>query len=315
MSLAADALQPYVVRGPISLSGRVARMTLSDALTPTKAGYDLEVVGRAISIDFRQPEFLTRIVAADSCRFVSASFQTLACVTKEIAETNTLPWALIKLYYAAFYAGHALIRLFGESCSHFNQKQLTQINAFAASLGKSSVEIGLYHCVISASAAELRAQGMTGGAHELFWEIFGDWIGRSQERLSRGLGSLSLTQAQEVLLKLGTLRDIVRGARLSGLRNSVQYRHDFGVWFPTKLRKHDREALSRLASQWNRDPMMINLRVPHIGALGEFVIACSFIIALCRTMLNRIAERSTVGKRSFVHFGPLDILSEAEGSV
>jgi hypothetical protein len=73
------------------------------------------------------------------------------------------------------------------------------------------------------------------------------------------------------------------------------------------------QALTRLVSQWISDPMKIDLRVPHIGALGEFVIGCTFIVALCRTMLKRIAERSTVGKKSFVYFGPLEVLEKAGG--
>jgi len=43
MSLAADALQPHIVRGLISLSGRAPLTRLADVITDApRAGYDLD---------------------------------------------------------------------------------------------------------------------------------------------------------------------------------------------------------------------------------------------------------------------------------
>ena len=292
----------------MSLSGRGADMTLPDILTnQQKAGYDLDFEGRTICIDFRQSEFLARAVASDSCRFMCASFQTLASIAAEMVEDHSLPWGLIKLYYAAFYAGHSLVRLFGESCSHFDYRHAFKINTLASSMGKLPfrIERGLYHCVIADSAAGMRATLLLGSSHQSFWRVFGEWLKSTIGKIS--LGPLSPNEVQEVVLKLEALRDTVQGGELSIVRNSLQYRHLFGVWSPAKLPKRDREALGRLMSQWKRDPMTIDLRAPNIGELGEFVLGCAFIIALCRTLLRRIAERSTA-HRPFVCFGPLDLL-------
>lgn len=310
MSLVADALQPHLIRGLMSLENRVEAARLADVtLPPQKAGYDLDFIGKTISIDFRQSGFLTPILIGDSWRFISAAFQTVAKIRSEIVEKETLPWSLIRLYYAAFYAAHALVRLFGESCSRFDQKHIRQLTTVASSQGKSSsLEIGQYHCALNASASGFQAKLLDGGLHESFWGMFGEWIERMANAVAANRGSLTVSEAQQVVLKLEKIRDITKSARLSATRNRLQYRHELGVWFPTTPPKRDREALGRLVAQWDRDPMTINLQVPRLGELGEFVISCTFILALCRMVLKRIEERSTVGQRSFVHYGPLTII-------
>ena len=95
---------------------------------------------------------------------------------------------------------------------------------------------------------------------------------------------------------------------LSVIRNDIQYRHHFGVWLPCNVGKAERQQLSRLAYQWKRDPMDIDVGAAGVRPLGEFVSACAFIVALCRELLVRIAERSTKTSRSFATLGPLTCL-------
>jgi hypothetical protein len=98
---------------------------------------------------------------------------------------------------------------------------------------------------------------------------------------------------------------------LSIMRNEVQYRHKFGVWFPCEIKKHDREGLGTLANQWNRDPMEVDIGGVHFGALGEFVVACAFIVSLCRALWMRVAERSARAARSIATLGPIACLKQA----
>lgn len=140
MFLAADALQPFAIAGLIAVKGRVEKMTLADLVTRShKAGYDLDWNDddQTIWINFREPELITRAIAADSCRLASASFQTISGVADEMIEKDKLPWSLVKLYYAAFYAGHAVLRLCGESCSYFNRSHVDRIAKVVSAMGKS----------------------------------------------------------------------------------------------------------------------------------------------------------------------------------
>jgi hypothetical protein len=92
---------------------------------------------------------------------------------------------------------------------------------------------------------------------------------------------------------------------LSGVRNDLQYRQHHGVWFPARLKQSEKQSLSRLIADWQHDPMDIDLDMRRLGLLGDFVAASIFIVALCHTMLARIAERSPAGPKSFVRVGPM----------
>ena len=115
MSLAADALQPLFVRGLFSLRGRVLVANLPDIIISTRrAGYDLDFVNsQDVRIDFRDPIFVADAIGGDASRFAIASFVSLVSLT-EMPRVNSFAWEMIKLYYAAFYAGHCILRLVGE---------------------------------------------------------------------------------------------------------------------------------------------------------------------------------------------------------
>jgi hypothetical protein len=325
MSLAADALQPFIVRGLTDLQGRPSGVTLPDLVGKQRTiGYDLSFndASRTILVDFRDARVVVNAIASDSARLASASFQTIATASKDITGTGGIAWGLIRSYYGAFYAGHALTRLFGESCSYFDRNHITRISMLGAALGQKpgfKLESGMYRCLLNRAAtalecANLRAGG--GGTHELFWNVFGGRIKNISEEVL--LGALAGHEAQLVFSKVDALTQSIRGygaplhSWLSVIRNEIQYRHNFGVWFPCEVRKRDRERLGRLVDQWTRDPMTVDIGAAHFGQLGEFVVTCAFIVSLCRVLWMRIAERSTRSDRSIATLGPIASLKQAK---
>jgi hypothetical protein len=325
VSLVADALQPFLVRGLTSLSGRAQGLGIPDIITDeTKKGYDVDFddVGGFISIDFREINSIVPAIALDCCRFSSASFQSILKVPDDILDKTTTPWSFVRLYYAAFYAGHALIRMFGESCSYLDRRHVRRLSEMGELLGRPpsfTIESGLYHCVVSVAATGLkmkRARGSVGGAHESFWDVFGTLMDRVADETLRG--PLAAADAKAVFLKLGACRNTLRsnGCRahnwLSDVRNNLQYRHGYGVWLPLQITKRVKESLSRSADQWNKDPMDIDIPTTQRADLPEFVAACIFIVALCRVMLVRIADRSSAGGRCFLRLGPMALFRDGE---
>jgi hypothetical protein len=267
-------------------------------------------------IDFRDSRLLSVALAADCCRLSGASFQTICLASAEITQRDSLAWGLVKLYYSAFYAGHTLIRLFGEGCSFFDRTHVERLTEIGDAFGRErqfSIDSGLYRCVLDPTSTTLkctRARG--GGAHEAFWGIFGTRIRSIADSVLSG--SLSQIESQAVFSQLDSFIDIIRRKTgygwLSFLRNDVQYRQQYGVWFPGNINVGDRRILSRLATEWQRDPMLIDLGVRRVGLLGEFVSSCVFVVALCHTMLTRLADRSSAGQRSFVVVGPMAFLND-----
>jgi len=310
MSAAADALQPQLVRELLNLRGREhPRYIMNVIVDGPKAGYDLDfdAAASSIRIDFREPKFLGSAIGGDASRFASASFSSAKGVAAALDGADTLSWGLLRLYYSAFYAGHALLRLLGRSCSYLEAPHIAQIRRLANARGSPppfAIEGGLYSCTLNSAQTgfELtRARGRVGGAHEAFWGMFDLFLSEATEEVLKN--RIAPADARNVFLKLDGLRRILaRGAGaswLSAVRNEIQYRHTRGVWAPPTINRASRGVLHRIADLWLRDPMAIELDTPAGAELGAFVTACTFIVGLCRVVLERVAAGSKAGANSF----------------
>lgn len=319
MSLAADALQPAII-GQLIAATRGDAMTLADLIVVRTAGYDLtfENAKRTVVLDFRESNQVTAALASDCGRFSSAAFQTAAAVGNEMETRDGFPWSLVKMYYAAFYAAHALLRAFGEGCSFFYKQHTDHLAAMAQVFGVSPsfrIDAGLYHCALSNDStvvSYVKASGQSGGAHEAFWLAFGKKLKAVSEDVLKG--RLTTKDAQAVFAKLDELVQVLARKSgyswLSGVRNDLQYRLQHKVWFPERVRSQARDGLCRLAGQWVRDPMDVDIQVSQWDLLGDFVGACTFLIALCRDIIDRIGGRSSQGQNSFARSGPLAYLRD-----
>lgn len=310
MSLIADALQPRLVRALIELSGRAETCHLSDVVTGG-AGFDLEfdAADQSIQLDFRDRRYIGQKIAGDANRFASATFMSMQDMEQHIESASTVAWSLIRLYYAAFYAGHCLLRLLGESCSYLDGVHVNKIRELGiASSNPAPFQVisGAYHITLNQSQTGIgmiKTGTRSAGAHEIFWGILDNFLESASGAAM--LGHLTPDDGKLVFAKLEAFRDIIRrgaGASwLSAVRNEIQYRHDRGVWSPASVNKAGRATLSRLSQQWKRDPMDIDLELPPGGELGRFVAANVFLVALCKVVLVRVAARSSAGKRSFAN--------------
>jgi hypothetical protein len=310
ISLIADAFQPLLVRDLFAISRTIRISSIPDSILAPRAAFDLDFDDshKMVSFDFRTPEFIVPAIASDCCRFSGAAFQTVSAIATISFEKHAVPWELIKLYYAAFYSGHAIIRLLGESCSFFDRRHVVRIDDLSRTMGKAPnfpIDAGLYRCTVHGGGTKLQCVKEQGGTHELFWRVFGERIDSAANDILSG--PLVQVDAQSVFAQLESFRRLVRrhgSSWLSTLRNDCQYRHHYGVWFPSSIRKRERDMMGRLVSQWKADPMNVNLESGRFGIIGEFIVACTFIIAICRSLVWRIVERSTKG-RSFFHYGPM----------
>lgn len=315
MSLMADALQPFSLAGFLSLRGRPEGPTVSDLVLQGNYMLGFDPAVKAILLDFRSTDAVTGAMAVDICRFSSAAFQTMASVPAAFVEKDALPWNLVRLYYAAFYAGHALCRLVGESCSQLDRSHITRLHAISTAIGSApgfSLERGAYRVDSLTNSTVLRYIREDGAAHESFWTIFLRRVRRLQSDVL--LGPLIQHEAQAVCAKLAALERVLAssgvamGGSLRVVRNELQYRHAFDAWFPAKISRKDILRLGRLAAQWERDPMTIEIDAPGLEAFERFVVSCAFIVSVCRSLLLRIAARSQEGARSFICSGPISYL-------
>lgn len=321
MSLFASALQPLIVSSLYSLHGKVDFGSIPDLVIDRKAAYSLsfDEPQQEISLDFRETGAIARAIASDICRMSTAAMQSISSVNQELSNKDSLPWGLIKLYYAAFYAAHAVTRLIGHSYCHFEARHIRKIADLGEAIGTPApfrLASGMYWCVVNATGTALSCvranESSQGGSHDAFWTFFEGRIRSIGDQILTG--PLYLTEAQHVVTKLEEFRRLLAHNSafgwLSKIRNEVQYRHAHEAWYPSPIRKRDIEALADVAGNWRSDPMDISLTIQAAdSSLHRFATACSFLISCCRTVLLYLQDRSNNRRRSFITFGPVAYLN------
>jgi hypothetical protein len=315
MSIIADAMQPLIPSGILNAAGKLEKTPASDAIILGKAGYSVVVnPDGSLVLDFRDEKPLIYALCCDCSRFASAAFQSLGAFSSETCDKFSFPWDLIKLYYSAFYAAHSIIRLAGQSCSYLSHDHTKRLNEYlSATQNPAVVAVGLYHGRLTSNATQIhlsKVGARFGGSHEDFWKVFAAFI---KELSNASLtGPLADADAQQVFAKLDEMMGLLRqrGAygRLSSIRNELQYRHGFEGWQPSAMPKSHHGELIHLGCQWRSDPMNIRLTSGRLGDLGEFTSACAFVVGFCRSVAERVCERSAAGARSFLKYGAMRIL-------
>lgn len=317
MSIIADALQPYVPGPVLNAAGPLEKTAASDMLILGKAGYHITYnPDDSFLLDYHVADPIVYALSCDCSRFTCAAFQSLGAFSAEHCTRISLPWDLIKLYYAAFYAGHAILRFIGQSCSYLSDSHVRRVNALlAATLPSPSPTIvaGLYHGRLAGNSTQLHLRKVGarfGGSHEDFWRVFA----QSMQDVSQGIlaGPLAEADAQQVFAKLdefvGLLRQRGAYGRISTIRNELQYRHGYEGWLPSSMPKSHQAELVTLGCQWRMDPMGMRLSSGRLGDLGEFTSVCAFLVGVCRSLAQRVAERSSARSRSFLRVSALRMI-------
>jgi hypothetical protein len=317
VSLIADALLPQTVVGLAALNGLIEPRPLAEVIMG-RAGY---VTGfnngnQSITMDFRYTDPVAVAIAGDCNRLTSSSIQSVSIAEADIEEKDLFPWALVKLYYSAFYAGNAISRLLGTGCVYVSSNHVRRWIANGNALGQAPgfpINSGLYRCTVNPAATELTFSCLAGsGTHEVFWSEFVRVLNSALPRILNG--PQAQADAQSSFAKLTTLSQMFTRngghAWLSRTRNNVQYHHAYQAWFRCGVLKHDRDALARVARQWSGDPMRIDLDGFRGGELGEFVTACAFLVSTCHVLLLRLSSgRRPRSARSFLSYGPVALLN------
>jgi hypothetical protein len=318
MSIIAGPLRAFWVPGLNAISGRVIKGLSGWVLDEEYQIYSpLQPDSFVLSVS--APEKLLSSYAADINRCSMASFESINSAAKIEALPRSTAWLVIKSYYAAFFAAHAISRILGTAFVQFERVHSNSVNSIATLFGMANtqnVSRGYYECTYDFSQKELsckKAKSESGGVHEIFWgNIYHLVQNLSNSVISTSSGTAS--NNQQVSVKLSELAEnLARGATgqgnwLSFIRNKVNYAHRFGTWFPYS---EERAYLPRLfdhKEDWLSDPMSIDLTSYGDKDLLRFQATCNFFISLCRILVSDMAVRSS-GKKSFHQYGSVALLN------
>jgi hypothetical protein len=315
MSILASSLRSFWPQGLNDISGNVAKGVGSWLAEENYQIYS-PLKSKHFTLQVIDSEPYLSALAADINRTAVAAFESICQATRTKAFPKSTAWILIKSYYSAFFAAHAVLKMLGGGFVNLEQPQIASLNKIAKAYGawQEDVEPGNFTCSFSSASSEIiwrRIDSSSGGVHERFWSFFK----RSMDELSKEvLKNRTSTAAdnQQVSTKLAELVDnlcfdsCLKGTWLSVVRNRVNYKHQFGAWYPYRSQHPSGTVEERLTHNWRVDPMTINLIAHGDRNMRRFQETCSFITGCCRILALDMATRCSTGK-SFHTYGWLAI--------
>ena len=306
MSIVVSEIRPFWMPGLNEVVGN-QNYSLAEWLLKQKYYIYSPISQNQFVLDLPSRDYVNNMLKAfayDCNRMASAAFETMYSIERNTKMPKSTAWIIIKSYYAAFFAGHTIIRILGISCSQLNSHPASKVGEIARLYGSDnglSISSSYYSCSYNEITQQLAFDNIKsrGGVHESFWKVFHDCI---QDLGKQMLNSpVILSESQGVFSKLDELCQILSykghngGNWLSAIRNRVNYRHEFNTWFPHhRIGDKNVESIYRGCFQWLDDPMEISLVIQPAKPLVLFVRACNFIVALCRVLIQDMSERDVL---------------------
>ncbi|MBI5578506.1 MAG: hypothetical protein HY895_05080 [Deltaproteobacteria bacterium] len=320
MSYLADSFRPYWMPGINAVSGNV-RFRLTAWLASGDYQMYLSPEQNKFSLNISNFNPLLEAYAHDCSRMCLASFETIEGIQKHPTIPKSYAWIIIRLYYSAFYAAHAILRMLGISCSQIENEQISMIAkignlfGFTASNQITGGFYKIYFEKISNSLTCSKLSSIGGGTHEKMWKIFHDTIkGISNEVLIDKNLTVNKQKLSTLLSELCynlSYGNCTAGNWLSQVRNKTTYRHDYGVWFPYQGHLNYYEELHEVINLWKMDPMNILLSRQPGKDLKRFFHTCCVIVAICRILTLDMYKRCPSGK-SFHNFGSIALFKRLQ---
>lgn len=302
---------------------------LNKVMTPNLVGVEswltsgtfswLSSQGGEVLLDIsNDADALAEAIASEVSRFSCAAYESLLDAEPGPHADRALGWALVRHYYATFYAAHALLRISGQSVTMISSQAASKLNIIGGQyLGVSpGITAGLNLVKVdpqNRSRVSIRKIGGNGGgSHEEMWRLFLDLVIELE-------GQLILTQgqSQDALYAVQTLTDLRKqlcrrgknnGSWLSSVRNDLNYRHEHGVWYPYKVTNKLATSLITKMQRWLPD---VADGYEIGGAKDElscFVDSCNVMTRLLTAALSDLSTRSTKTRQSFVDRQPFKLL-------
>jgi hypothetical protein len=236
-------------------------------------------------------------------------------VCRDVRLPKSYAWQVVRSYYSAFYSAHALLRLFGFSCSHLPKTHLDKVYEVASLLGRqasvSSIESGYFYAVFDSQIGAVRFQKVS-DSHADTWSSFLKLIafinGNLSQTTSLSLHRLTTSQFFSTLESCLTHKGCNRGNWLSAVRNDVNYKFGHSAWFPYRYRETAVDLAERRAKRWADGALALEYNATT-APLTLFFETCFSMVALCRAVFMIMVQRSEQ-PQSYITTGAQKLLNQ-----
>jgi len=238
-------------------------------------------------------------LANDCNRFSQAAIETMWSVGEVPRLPKSAGWATIKMYYSAFFAAHAILRLYGRSCTQLSAEHVEKVHEIATATNyagnATNIESGFYSSSFSTNEVGFRK---IKDSHADTWASFYDllsWIIQEiGSTTGRGIHKADAMTLLENIKSGITQSGATRGNWMSQIRNKINYQHSNGVWHPYVGVLHDNVMMSK-NSEWLKGPTRFEIRQGQSEVSAMFNVS-NTILSLMYQLIKFGYERS--GKKS-----------------
>lgn len=310
----AAELRPFLLPG---ISGASGTSDLGVSAWTRGGSYSVSVPpgGGCFQLDPVMPNAgLAEAFACEVRRFSLAAFETGLRNEQVIDVPRALAWPIITNYYAAYFSAHAICRLFGRSVSQLDASVASNVGQVASSYlgGTHGVGSGLYSVAFDGTMHYVH-NGGAGGSHELLWKTFLQLLSSLHERLLLTGPATTEVQAVASYLSEVAVRLKTKGANggnwLSSIRNDINYRQQYGVWYPYDVSTSTAEGVGRRLKGWLRERPDWTSSPTRNTELNCAVDLASSMLSFLFWLLKDLASR-TAAPRHFVNGATLALLRQ-----
>lgn len=238
------------------LSPALAQRAIAGLLTSPESEHGVREWVRlgSFQLDWKgQPDlfYLRRIrsdtflpfLAHDFWKVNFASMESFAEQKKTPTAPRAIAWTMISQYYSAFFAAHSIMRLLGRGTVRLEGNQVDWLTELGSAYGiAGKIDKGLFTCTVTYTSADeidlefRRAADSAKGDHQTLWKVFLHFLDSLVVEISRE-GDL---QSTLLVTRIIEIKDCLRnsgygdGGWLSSVRNDINYKQDYGLWYPHK---------------------------------------------------------------------------------
>jgi hypothetical protein len=252
----------------------------------------LDTTGTIANLRISSFEKFIQYISYDYGRFALSSWESYYSSSLESERFNLVSWPLLKNYYAAFFAAHALMRATGGGVMRIEREQAVTISQIIALQTNTAycLKSGTYQYELTESSAGLVSMALYphtsgSGVHEGFWRAFAEYLDNKSSAAiqQRNVGAADFVAA------VAELAPSIKGW-FSARRNEINYQHAYGVWYPVVNSRSVNESLRNVRKFPSGS---LDAGSDKSSEIQRFVAVSRYLSCLNAELADYIAARST----------------------
>ncbi|HGE6183332.1 TPA: hypothetical protein ACGG8I_001437 [Escherichia coli] len=315
MSVIAEVLRSNFIPGLSDIS-RPENITFKAWIANLRYKISSPIQKKNFILDVYDYNDLIKPFCYDVNRMASASFESIEGVRQETKFPKSFGWMIIRSYYSAYFSAHAILRLYGISCSQMDAFEVSRLMKAAKVYNMDNgiiIEKGYYACKYDKKNNKIQMQQLS-NTHQDVWKVFYDLLSDlSQEIAKSDFLKEDRENTIEFLYNLRyrlSHRDRLNsGNWLSQVRNEVNYTHSMGAWFPYTGASYNYDIMYRKITTWRGNLDSIMFSDDHNDEV-MFAETCAAIVAMCKGLLE---ELYNANPKCFLSYGAKKCLNYCNG--